>query len=355
MRSGGIFDVEGRLVRIQELETIAGEESFWRDPTAAQRLMKEKADLERVVQAWQEQDEAVSDSEVLLELAVDEDDEDTLKEVEQALPGLEESLRGLEMRRILSGSSDRSSAIMEINSGAGGKDAADWADMLKRMYLRWADRMGFKVRVMDEQQQEEGGISHCTMQVEGEYAYGYLQSEIGVHRLVRISPFDKDARRHTAFASVGAIPAIDDDIEVDVAESDLRIDTFRSSGAGGQHVNTTDSAVRITHLPTNTVVVCRSERSQHKNKSQALKLLRAKLHEAEEQRRRAEAESMHQEKKRIEWGSQIRSYVLQPYRLVKDVRTGMEMGNVDRFLDGDIISFMEAWLVHQANEQQNTG
>ena len=247
---------------------------------------------------------------------------------------------------------DEASALMEINPGAGGKDAADWAEMLKRMYLRWADRQGHKARIVDEQLAEEGGITSCTLAIDGSFAYGYLKAEIGVHRLVRISPFDSAARRHTAFASVAVFPAADDDIEIDLNESDLHIDTFRSSGAGGQHVNTTDSAVRITHLPTNTAVVCRSERSQHKNKAQALKLLKAKLYQAEIERRREEAEREHSQKLRIEWGSQIRNYVLHPYRLVKDTRTESETGNVDRFLDGDITSFMEAWLIRRADQSR---
>jgi peptide chain release factor 2 len=264
------------------------------------------------------------------------------------LDALEARTRALEFQRMLSEEGDESSAIVEINPGAGGTDAADWADMLKRMYIRWAERQGHKVKVVDEQLSDEGGIGSCTLSIEGSYAYGYLKAEIGVHRLVRISPFDQAARRHTAFASVAVFPEIDDDIEIDINESDLQIDTFRSTGAGGQHVNTTDSAVRITHLPTNTVVVCRSERSQHKNKHTAMKLLRAKLFNAELERRRAAAEQQHSQKKRIEWGSQIRSYVLHPYRLVKDLRTDAETGNVDRFLDGDITAFMEAWLIQRA-------
>ncbi len=312
--------------------------------------MKEKAGLERTIQAWSKLAAALEDVQTLLELAEEEEDQESLDEAVEGVGQLEEDTRSLEFQRMLSEEGDDLSAMLEINSGAGGKDAADWAYMLQRMYLRWADRQGHKATIVDEQQAEEGGITRCTISIEGDYAYGYLKSEIGVHRLVRISPFDQAARRHTAFASVAAHPAIDDDIEIDIAESDLQIDTFRASGAGGQHVNTTDSAVRITHLPTNTVVVCQGERSQHKNKSTAMKLLKAKMYSAELARRRAAAASNHSQKKRIEWGSQIRSYVLHPYQLIKDLRTESETGNVDRFLDGDIAAFMEAWLIKRANE-----
>ncbi len=311
--------------------------------------MKEKAGLERKVKAWSKLASELEDVQVLLELAEEEEDEESLAEAAEAVEQLEEDARTLEFQRMLSEEGDELSAMLEINSGAGGKDAADWASMLQRMYLRWADRAGHKATIMDEQQAEEGGITRCTISIEGEYAYGYLKAEIGVHRLVRISPFDSAARRHTAFASVAVHPAIDDDIEIDIVDSDLQIDTFRASGAGGQHVNTTDSAVRITHVPTNTVVVCQGERSQHKNKSAAMKLLRAKLYTAELERRREAAASARSQKKRIEWGSQIRSYVLHPYRLVKDLRTEQDTGNVDRFLDGDITRFMEAWLIQRAD------
>ncbi len=312
--------------------------------------MKEKADLERAVDAFEEVAGGFEDLEVLMELAEEEGDADSAAEVEEQLPRLEELVRQLEFQRMLSEEGDDANAMVEINSGAGGKDAADWAQMLQRMYLRWADREGHKASVVDEQAAEEGGITRCTINIEGAFAYGYLKAEIGVHRLVRISPFDSAARRHTAFASVAVHPAIDDDIDIVIVESDLQIDTYRASGAGGQHVNTTDSAVRITHLPTNTVVCCQNERSQFKNKSMAMKLLKAKLYTAELERRREEAASEHSKKMAIEWGSQIRNYVLHPYRLVKDLRTELETGNVDRFLDGDITSFMEAWLIQRANE-----
>ncbi len=354
-RSGGTFDVDARERRSAELEGLSAEGTFWDDPARARELLKEKAELERTVKAWRDQDRALSDAEVLFGLAQEMEDEASLGEVGQAVVALETDVRSLEVRRMMSEEADRASAIVDINSGAGGTDAADWADMLKRMYLHWADRMGFRAAVVDEQPAEEAGISHCSVEIEGEYAYGYLKAEIGVHRLVRISPFDQQARRHTAFASVTVWPDMPDDIEIEIRESDLKVDTFRSTGAGGQHVNTTDSAVRITHLPTNTVVVCRSERSQHKNRHTALKMLRARLYQAEMERRQAAQDAEHQSRKPIEWGSQIRSYVLQPYRLVKDNRTGMEAGDVDRFLDGDITAFMEAFLVQRADEAPRPG
>jgi peptide chain release factor 2 len=329
---------------------MAGEGDFWNDQERARGLMKEKADLERSVESFESVAGSYEDLTVLMELAEEESDADSAAEVEAMLPEAEGRVRKLEFQRMLSEEGDDANAMLEINSGAGGKDAADWAQMLQRMYLRWADRQGHKASVVDEQAAEEGGITRCTISIEGPFAYGYLKSEIGVHRLVRISPFDSAARRHTAFASVAVHPAIDDDIEITIVDSDLQIDTYRASGAGGQHVNTTDSAVRITHLPTNTVVCCQNERSQFKNKSMAMKLLKAKLYTAELERRREEAASEHSKKMAIEWGSQIRNYVLHPYRMVKDLRTELDTGNVDRFLDGDITGFMEAWLIQRADQ-----
>ncbi len=313
--------------------------------------MKEKADLERAVDAFEEVAGGFEDLEVLMELAEEEGDADSAAEVEEQLPRLEELVRQLEFQRMLSEEGDDANAMVEINSGAGGKDAADWAQMLQRMYLRWADREGHKASVVDEQAAEEGGITRCTINIEGAFAYGYLKAEIGVHRLVRISPFDSAARRHTAFASVAVHPAIDDDIDIVIVESDLQIDTYRASGAGGQHVNTTDSAVRITHLPTGVVVQCQNERSQHKNKASAMKVLQARLHEYFTQVQKDELEAKAAPKQAIEWGSQIRSYVLNPYQMVKDLRTGHETGRVDTVLSGDITPFMEAWLGHQHKQE----
>jgi peptide chain release factor 2 len=292
----------------------------------------------------------LEDAETLLELGDEAGDRAVVAEATQALETVEHAVREVEVQRMLSEEADESGAVLEINSGQGGTDAADWAEMLKRMYIRWAERTGYKVTIVDEQQAEEAGIKSVSMTIEGPYAYGYLKAEIGVHRLVRISPFDGNARRHTAFASVHAYPDIEDEIEIDMNENDLRIDVYRSSGAGGQSVNTTDSAVRITHIPTGTVVACQNERSQHKNKSMAMKLLKGKLYQLELQKRQEVQDALNAQKKAITWGSQIRSYVLHPYRLVKDLRTDVEKTDTDRVLDGDLQEFMEAFLVQRANE-----
>jgi peptide chain release factor 2 len=269
------------------------------------------------------------------------------------LKELESFLEKTETKVLLSGENDRLNAIVNIHPGAGGTEAQDWAEMLMRMYLRWAEQNGFKTKLLDYQDGEEAGIKSVTFNVIGEYAYGYLSSETGVHRLVRISPFDANKRRHTSFASVAVYPEIDDKIEVVIDEKDLRIDTYRSSGKGGQHVNTTDSAVRITHIPTGIVVQCQNERSQHKNKDVCMKVLRARLYEVEMEKKRSESQAIEDSKLDIAWGSQIRSYVLQPYRLVKDLRTRVEVGDVDRVLNGDLEVFMKAYL--QARGQNGSG
>lgn len=305
--------------------------------------------LEKTVNVFHDALRQLEDAETLLELGDELGDPASIKEAAATLDALEESVRRMEVQRMLGEEGDDADAILEINSGAGGTDAADWADMLKRMYLRWADRMGFKATVVDEQPNEEAGIKSCTLEISGEYAYGYLKGESGVHRLVRISPFDANARRQTAFAAVAAYPDVDDAIEVEINEKDLKIDTMRSGGAGGQHVNMTDSAVRITHMPSGIVVKCQSERSQHKNKDTAMKMLRAKLYQQELERRQEVIDAANAQKRKIEWGSQIRNYVIHPYRLVKDVRTGMETGDTDAFLDGRILPFMEAYLAGRAN------
>ena len=314
-------------------------------------VLKEKARLTRTVESFEALVGAFEDAETMLELAKELDDEESLNEGTTMLTDLAPRVREFELQQMLSGEADECAAILEINSGAGGTDASDWAEMLKRMYLQWASSMGFKTKLVDEAAHEEAGIKSCTVEITGQFAYGYLKAEIGVHRLVRISPFDSNSRRHTAFASVAAYPQVDDNIEIDIVESDLRIDTYRASGAGGQHVNTTDSAVRITHVPTNIVVQCQNERSQHKNKATAIKMLRAMLYQHEMEKRHAEADEVNANKKAIEWGSQIRSYVMHPYRLVKDLRTGVEQGNTDRVLDGDLMGFMEAWLVQQSTAE----
>lgn len=329
---------------------MSGFPDFWSDQKRSTTLMKEKASLERRLNDYKALEEALEDAETLYEMGLEEGDQDSIEESGELLHDLEPQLRQAEIRRLFTGEMDENDAILEINSGAGGVDACDWADMLKRMYFQWASKNEYKITVVDEQINTDGGIKSCTMEIKGLYAYGYLRSESGVHRLVRISPFDANARRHTAFASVHPAPDIDDSIEIDINESDLRIDTMRAGGAGGQHVNTTDSAVRITHIPTGIVVKCQNERSQHKNKDRAMKVLRARLYQHELEKRQAEAQALNAEKKSIEWGSQIRSYVLHPYQMVKDVRTGHENTNTNNVLGGDLQPFMESFLAMEADE-----
>ncbi len=312
--------------------------------------MRDKVRLEKVIGTWQDLRSRLDDAEVALELAGEGDEPDLAREASEAAGDIGDELAALELRTLLGGPDDESSAILELNAGAGGTDAQDWTEMLLRMYMRWAEKQEFKVSLLDRVDGEEAGIKSATLSIEGEYAFGYLRSEGGVHRLVRISPFDANARRQTAFAAVAIYPDVDSEIEVDIQEKDLRVDTYRASGAGGQHVNTTDSAVRITHLPTGLVVQCQNERSQHKNKSSAMKVLKARLYDFYTEQAQAEAQEKAAPKHKIEWGSQIRSYVLAPYRLVKDLRTQHETGNVDGVLDGALLPFMEAWLSQQADQ-----
>ena len=316
---------------------------IWNDPEKAQRLGKERARLEAIVNTIVKLDDGLVEARDLLELAGDEDDAETVHVVEADIEALDEHLAELEFRRMFSGELDASNAFLDIQSGSGGTEAQDWAEMLLRMYLRWGERRGFKTELIEVSSAEVAGIKSATVRFEGEYAYGWLRTETGVHRLVRKSPFDSGARRHTSFAAVFVSPEIDDEIEVEISNADLRIDVYRASGAGGQHVNRTESAVRITHLPTNIVVQCQSDRSQHKNKATAMKQLKAKLYELEAQKRRAEAQIVEEAKSDIGWGSQIRSYVLDQSR-IKDLRTGVEVGNTQAVLDGDLDKFIEASL-----------
>ncbi len=348
MSSGGVFDLEGLRARHEELETELGRPDLWEDRDHAEKVTREKNALEGELTFYEGIETALEDSELLLELAEEADDEDTRCEVAGKFGAIEESLEEAELRQLLGGEHDINNAILSINSGAGGTDACDWAEMLMRMYVRWAERRNYKSQIIDLQYGDEAGIRSVTLAISGEYAYGYLNSEQGVHRLVRISPFDSQARRHTAFASVTAVPEIDEDIEVDIDDKDLRIDTYRSSGAGGQHVNKTDSAIRITHLPTGVVVQCQNERSQHKNKATAMKVLRAQLYERE---RQAQAEKMAEltgERRDVSFGSQIRSYTLHPQQRVKDHRSDFELGNVNGVLDGDLDRLIRATLLHQS-------
>ena len=323
---------------------------LWNDREAAQELGRRKTAVERELSLHDRVEKAIEDADILLALAREADDSEVLVEVVEKCAEVEGVLEDAELQQLLGGEYDAGNALLSINSGAGGTDACDWAEMLLRMYLRWAERHGYKTEILDIQAGEEAGIRGVTLRVEGEYAYGYLNSEQGVHRLVRISPFDSNARRHTAFASVTAVPEIDDAVEVEIDEGDLRIDTYRASGAGGQHVNKTESAVRLTHLPTGVVAACQAERSQHKNKAQAMKMVRAKLFELERRKQAEKLEELTGEKREIGFGSQIRSYTLHPQQRAKDHRTDLEISQVDAVLDGDIDAFIRATLLAQAGE-----
>jgi peptide chain release factor 2 len=348
--SGGIFDIAGKRRKIAELAELAGQPEFWNDSDRAQATLKEQARLKSTVDGFEAQGRSVDDAQVLADLADEAKDEATAAEAAALLSAAEDAVGKMEFARMLSGPYDRHGALLSINAGAGGTESQDWAQMLQRMYTRWAARRGFKLEVLDIQPGDEAGIKSCTLSIDGEWAYGYLRAEAGVHRLVRISPFDAQARRHTSFASVFVYPDIDETVKVDIDEKDLRIETMRSGGAGGQHVNKTESAIRITHVPTNIAVHCQSERSQHKNRAIAMRILRSKLLEVEQKKQEEKMSGIHGQKKAIEWGSQIRSYVLAPYRLVSDHRTELKFGNVDAVLDGDIDQFMVATLLQMAGD-----
>lgn len=324
---------------------------FWNDQIKAQALNKEKAQADALVTAWEKPVRELEDAKTLLELAEEADDGDSAREAEEGLDAIEAAVRDLELRAMLSGPQDSADAIVEINSGAGGTESMDWAQMLLRMYTRYAEDRGWEVEIADYNAGEEAGIKSASIVVRGEYAYGFLKAEAGVHRLVRISPFDAQARRQTSFASVFVYPDVEDDIEVEIDESDVRVDVFRASGAGGQKVNKTSSAVRLTHIPTGIVVSVQNERSQHKNRDLAWKILRARLYERELQKRNEEKQALEATKADIGWGNQIRSYVLAPYRLVKDLRTGEETAQVDKVLDGEIQPFLEAFLLGKRNDK----
>ncbi|MDG1995957.1 MAG: peptide chain release factor 2 [Emcibacteraceae bacterium] len=338
------LDWEVALDWYEELTALSEDPTLWDNPSNAQKLMKERTQLEQAITLCREVQGDLDENIELIELGEMEDDEEIVEDAEAAIMKLTEKAGELELQTLLSGEADSFDCYLEINSGAGGTESQDWANMLLRMYTRWANAHGCKVDMMEFHNGEEAGIKSATIQIKGDNAYGWLKTESGVHRLVRISPFDSNAKRHTSFSSVWVYPVIDDDFEVDINEGDLRIDTYRASGSGGQHVNTTDSAVRITHMPTKIVVQCQNDRSQHKNRATAMNMLKARLYEAELQRREAEANDEHANKTDIGWGHQIRSYVLQPYQMVKDLRTGVESGQPDKVLDGDLDMFMNAAL-----------
>lgn len=325
--------------------------ALWEKPAEMQKLNKEKALLERAVGEYETFHQRLDDLKVLLEMAAEAQDEGTFLEVKAELTAATKQGEDLELQRVLSGELDANSTYLSINSGAGGTESCDWAAMLLRMYMRYADKHGFKCEVVDMTEGEEAGIKSCTLLISGAYAYGYLKAESGVHRLVRISPFDSNARRHTSFSSVFAWAEIDDDINIEVRPDDLKVETFRASGAGGQHVNRTDSAVRMYHLPSGIIVSCQTERSQIQNRERALKMLKARLYEAEVEKRNKAKDEMNSQKKANEWGSQIRSYVMHPYQLVKDHRTGFETNQVQDVMDGELDGFIMAYLKDQVISQ----
>ena len=340
---GGFFDRPGKEKELEKLEAQISEPDFWNDSEKAQKVMSVRSRLEKALQLQADFERGVSDAEVLFEFA--DADEDSAKELETLITKLEKDVTAAEVQSLLSGETDANNAICSLQAGAGGTDAQDFCQMLLRMYLRWAERRGFKVEILDEQAGSEAGLKSATFRVEGDYAYGLLATEAGVHRLVRISPFASGGSRETSFASMFVWPEIDENIQVNIEDKDLRVDTYRSSGAGGQHVNVTDSAVRITHLPTGIVVTCQNQRSQIQNRAVAMQVLRSKLYELELEKRRAETADLEANKMDISFGSQIRNYVLHPYRLVKDTRTKFEVTDVDAVLDGEIDDFIKEFLL----------
>jgi peptide chain release factor 2 len=340
---GGFFDPEAKRHELQKLEQEIASPTFWNDQEKAQKTLQQRARLERAIEKAGRQSRLVDDIDVLFEFA--EADEASAAELRESIDRLTGEVEESETQMLLGGENDQRNAIVAINAGAGGTDAQDWAEMLLRMYLRWAERHGFKIELIDTQPGEEAGIKSATFRVEGEYAYGQLSSEVGVHRLVRQSPFNSGQSRETSFASVFVTPEIDEEIEVEILDKDLRVDTYRSTGAGGQHINTTDSAVRITHAPTGIVVTCQNQRSQHQNRDVAMRVLRSRLYELELAKKRAETDRLAESKREISFGSQIRNYVLHPYRLVKDVRTKHETSDVDAVLDGELDDFIKEYLL----------
>ncbi len=346
-RWGSIFDLATKRERLSELDTVTAEPDFWNNSEEAQKVSKERANLTNLIEKADSLVTSIEDIRVLFDLTKESGSEEELGTLNTEVDTIEAYISSFELARMLSGPHDSQNAILEVNAGAGGTEAQDWAEMLLRMYIRWAEKRKFTTEILFTNGGEEAGIKSATLVIEGPNAFGFLRSERGVHRLVRISPFDSNARRHTSFASVSVMPDIEEDIDVVINSDDLRIDTFRAGGAGGQHINKTDSAVRITHLPTNIVVQCQSQRSQHKNKDTAMKLLKAKLFDLETEKQREEMAKIAGERKKIDFGSQIRNYVMQPYQLVKDVRSDVQTSDVDGVLDGAIDIFIEGYLMSE--------
>ena len=345
-------DFDAAQARLSELKEMSSDGDFWNDQAAAQEAMREKNRLERQVTMITELQSQLDDAAGLIELGEMEGDQDVVTEAEEAIAGLVVIAEKRQLESLLSGEADGNDCFLEVHAGAGGTEAQDWASMLVRMYSRWCERRGFKLEMIEESAGEEAGVKSVTMRVEGDNAYGWLKTESGVHRLVRISPYDSSARRHTSFASAWVYPVVDDNIEIEIEDKDLRVDTYRASGAGGQHVNKTDSAIRITHIPTNIVVQCQNDRSQHRNRATAMNMLKARLYEVELQKREQAANDAASAKTDIGWGNQIRSYVLHPYQMVKDLRTNIEKGNAAGVLDGDLDDFVEASLASRVGTQR---
>ena len=345
--SGGIFEKNEISLRLKEIEKNLLEKNFWKDRSKAKKIVKEKKNYEEIINSFDNSNKEVIHLKDLYNLALEEKNEETLNDCNIKISQLLNNIKKDEVNCFLSGENDDLNIYLEIHAGAGGTESQDWADMLRRMYLKWFDKKKFKYQIISEHKGDEAGIKSCTLKVDGSYTYGLMKGESGVHRLVRISPFDSGARRHTSFASVWVYPAVEEDISIKIDEKDLRIDTYRSSGAGGQHVNTTDSAVRITHLPTKIVVQCQNERSQHKNKETCYKMLKARLYEYEMQKKEKENQKELNSKTDIGWGHQIRSYVLQPYQLVKDLRNKVENTNPTDVLNGNIDQFIEAGIINK--------
>ncbi|SFA88457.1 bacterial peptide chain release factor 2 (bRF-2) [Lentibacillus halodurans] len=344
MTLGGLFDLDVKRERIKELELEMADPAFWDDQENAQKLIDETNSLKRYVEGFESLEKKLENLEVTYELVKEEGDQELFADLEDELAALQIEMNHFELQMLLSEPYDQNNAILELHPGAGGTESQDWASMLLRMYQRWADKKGFTVETLDYLPGDEAGVKSVTLWIKGHNAYGYLKAEKGVHRLVRISPFDSSGRRHTSFASCDVMPEMDDNVDIEIRNEDINIDTYRASGAGGQHVNTTDSAVRITHLPTNTIVTCQSERSQIQNRERAMKMLRSKLYQQELERQQQELDEIRGEQREIGWGSQIRSYVFHPYTMVKDHRTNVEAGNAQGVIDGGLDLFIDAFL-----------
>lgn len=351
MNCGGCFDLDFIEKELIELRTLTSEDGFWNEPSKAQQITAKISNYENTVREFEGIKHSLEEGMEYLELAEAEDDDELYQEAKKILVPLSQKVERLTLRSMLNGEDDSKNAILTIHPGAGGTESQDWADMLMRMYLRYIEQSGRKANIIDLLKGEEAGIKDVIIEVSGNYAYGYLKAEAGIHRLVRISPFDSNARRHTSFASVFIYPEVDDTIEIEINPQDLRIDTYRASGAGGQHVNKTDSAIRITHIPSGIVVQCQNERSQHKNKESAMKLLKARLYQKQKEEREKEKEKVEQTKTDIAWGHQIRSYVFQPYTMVKDHRTNLSTGNIQAVMDGNLDEFIDAFLSMQAKRR----